>query len=68
MFKIFYENKALTISNTFLFSIIATRSAYLFFSIVGFVGAIVLFVIHVLNVVHFGHLAQIPWILVVSCK
>lgn len=43
----------------------ASRSAYLFFSIVGFVLAIVLFLMNVLNIVSLGFLNRLPWGLIV---
>jgi uncharacterized membrane protein len=44
--------------------IAATRSAYLFFSIVGFFIAIILFVLHALNIVSLGFFNKLPWSLI----
>lgn len=39
----------------------ASRSAYLFFSIVGFIIALFLFLFNVLNIVSLGFLNKLPW-------
>ncbi|CAF0710167.1 unnamed protein product [Brachionus calyciflorus] len=42
----------------------ATRGAYLFFSIVGFFVAILLFLLNILNIVSLGFLNRLPWNLI----
>jgi hypothetical protein len=44
--------------------IAASRSAYLFFSIVGWFIAIILFLLHVFNVVSLGFFNRLPWSLI----
>lgn len=44
----------------------ATRSAYLFFSIVGWILAIAFFVLMIMNIVNWNFFARLPWILLVS--
>lgn len=44
--------------------IAATRSAYLFFSLVGFFIAIILFVLHLINIVGLGFFNKLPWSLI----
>ena len=46
----------------------ATRGAYLFFSIVGFILAIVLLLLNIFNVVSLGFLNRLPWNLIVNQK
>ena len=44
----------------------ASRSAYLFFSIVGFIIALFLFLLNVLNIVSLGFFNRLPWGFIVS--
>jgi uncharacterized integral membrane protein len=39
----------------------ASRGAYLFFSIVGFILALIIFLVHVLNIVSLGFFNRLPW-------
>ena len=42
-----------------------TRSAYLFFSILGFLFGIIIYVIYLMNIVNLNKLNRIPWHLIV---
>ena len=42
-----------------------TRGAYLFFSIVGDFVAIIIFILHILNIVNLNGIKRIPWTLIV---
>ncbi len=44
----------------------ATRAAYLFFSIGGFIISLFIFIFGLFNLIHFGFLNKLPWILIVS--
>ena len=43
-----------------------TRAAFLFFTIIGWIGSMGLYVFVMLNIVHYKFFDKLPWILIVN--